>query len=166
MLLQRTTLGPLDSGIDLGLLGYPLRVFMTATVLQRMLDEVASALAEIPEVIEVLGISGAEDLLIHTAAADASDLYRIAGMILATPGIERTETALVMRSLVDYRLEPLLERSIRRPPQGGQACRRAGPPAITPGRRIGRLHRTRGPAGALGGQPPAACSGEARGADR
>ncbi|WP_240746976.1 Lrp/AsnC family transcriptional regulator [Cryptosporangium phraense] len=92
-------------------LGYPLAAHLTATVTQQRLDEVASSLAAIPEVLEVLGISGAEDLFIRVAARDADDLYRIAGQILATPGVERTETALVMRTLVDYRVRPLLDRA-------------------------------------------------------
>ena len=36
---------------------------------------------------------------------------RIAGRILAIPGIERTNTSLVMRRLVDYRITPLLRRA-------------------------------------------------------
>ena len=43
-------------------------------------------------------------------ATDADDLYRIAGQILAIEGVERTNTALVMRELVDYRLTPLIRR--------------------------------------------------------
>jgi DNA-binding Lrp family transcriptional regulator len=91
-------------------LGYPLTAFVTTQVTQRMLDEVAEALVGIPEVIEVQGISGPVDLLVHVVAADADDLYRIAGQILAIPGVERTNTSLVMRRLVDYRIAPLLRR--------------------------------------------------------
>ncbi|MFI5959179.1 Lrp/AsnC family transcriptional regulator [Cryptosporangium sp. NPDC051539] len=98
--------------IDPAALGYPLAAQLTATVTQQRLDEVATALAAIPEVLEVLGISGAEDLFIRVAARDADDLYRIAGQILATSGVERTETALVMRNLVDYRVRPLLDRAV------------------------------------------------------
>lgn len=91
-------------------LGYPLTAFVITQVTQRMLDEVAEALAGIPEVIEVQGISGPVDLLVHVVAADAEDLYRVAGQILAIRGVERTNTSLVMRRLVDYRIEPLLRR--------------------------------------------------------
>ncbi len=91
-------------------LGYPLTAFVTAQVIQRELDNVAAALAAIPEVLQVLGISGPADLLIQVVAADADDLYRIAGQILAISGIERTSTALVMRDLVRYRITPLLRR--------------------------------------------------------
>ena len=92
-------------------LGYPLTAFITAQVTQRRLDETASALAAVPEVLEVHGISGTVDLLIHVAAKDADDLYRIAGLILAVPGIERSSTALAMRRLVPYRVAPLLRRA-------------------------------------------------------
>lgn len=91
-------------------LGYPLTAFVRTTVTQNRLDEVAGALAEIPEVLQVQGISGRDDLHVHVVAVDADDLYRIAGRILAVPGVERTETALVMRELVNYRITPLLER--------------------------------------------------------
>ena len=90
-------------------LGYPLRAFVTLTVQQQGLDAVGMALAEIPEVLEVFGLSGASDLLAQVVARDANDLYRIAGQILATPNVIRTETALVMRQLVKYRVSPLLE---------------------------------------------------------
>jgi DNA-binding Lrp family transcriptional regulator len=90
------------------LLGYPLTAFVTTQVRQRLLDEVAAALDGIPEVLQVQGISGQTDLMVHVVATDADDLYRIAGQILAIPGVERTNTALVMRELVDYRITPLL----------------------------------------------------------
>jgi DNA-binding Lrp family transcriptional regulator len=93
------------------LLGYPLTAFVTTQVRQRLLDEVAAALDGIPEVLQVQGISGQTDLMVHVVAADADDLYRIAGQILAIPGVERTNTALVMRELVDYRITPLLGRT-------------------------------------------------------
>ena len=91
-------------------LGYPLTAYVTTQVQQRLLDEVAGALAGIDEVIQVQGISGQTDLLVQVVATDADDLYRIAGQILAIEGVERTNTALVMRELVDYRLTPLIRR--------------------------------------------------------
>jgi DNA-binding Lrp family transcriptional regulator len=110
--------GVLDSfERQIPMLGYPLTAFITTQVTQRRLDEVAAALADIPEVLQVHGISGQIDLLVHVVAADADDLYRIAGQILAIPGVERTNTALVMRELVNYRITPLLHRcaDARRP---------------------------------------------------
>jgi DNA-binding Lrp family transcriptional regulator len=91
-------------------LGYPLTAFVTTQVVQRQLASVGAALAAIPEVLEVHGVSGQTDLLIQVVAADADDLYRIAGQILAIAGVERTSTALVMREMVSYRITPLLRR--------------------------------------------------------
>ncbi len=44
-------------------------------------------------------------------AADADDLYRIAGRLHAVPGVERSSTSLAMNQLVPHRLTPLLERA-------------------------------------------------------
>ncbi len=96
--------------IDPAALGYPVLAVISVQVRQQMLEDVSAALARIPEVVEVLGLSGPVDLLVHVVAPDADDLYRIAGEILATSGIVRTDTALVMRRLVDYRTGPLLSR--------------------------------------------------------
>lgn len=113
-------LGALDRGgvvrsfehcIDPAALGCPLTAFITVHVVQRRLGEVAAALAAVPEVLQAHGLSGDNDLLVQVAAADADDLYRIAGRILEIGGVERTSTALVMRQLVDYRVGPLLRRA-------------------------------------------------------
>lgn len=94
--------------IDPGALGYPLTAFVMVTVTQRKLDRIGAALAGVPEVLEVHGLSGVTDLLVHVVARDADDLYRLAGQILDIDGVEKTTTGLVMRRLVDYRLGPLL----------------------------------------------------------
>lgn len=108
------TLGSFERRIQPAALGYPLTAFVTATVRQQLLDDVAGDLAAIPEVLEVAGVSGSFDLMIRVAARDADDLYRIAGRILAIQGVERSETSIVMRTMVDYRVRPLLERAATR----------------------------------------------------
>ena len=106
--------------IDPASIGYRLTAVVTAVLRQQELDDVGRALATIPEVLEVYGLSGTVDLLIRVVALDADDLYRVAGRILATPGVERTETHLRMRDMVPYRITPLLQRS-RRPRPGSTA---------------------------------------------
>ena len=106
----RGVLTTFERRIDPAALGYPLTAFVTVQVTQRMLAEVADALDCVPEVVEVLGISGQTDLLVQLVARDADDLYRISGHLLATAGVERTTTSLVMRTLVGHRVAPLLER--------------------------------------------------------
>jgi DNA-binding Lrp family transcriptional regulator len=80
------------------------------SVKQLLLAEVAAALQGIPEVVEVQGLSGVTDLLIQVAARDVDDLYRVAGQILGIRGVKRTNTALVMRDLMNFRLSPLVDR--------------------------------------------------------
>jgi DNA-binding Lrp family transcriptional regulator len=106
----RGVLTTFERRIDPAALGYPLTAFVTVQVTQRMLAEVADALDRVPEVVEVLGISGQTDLLVQLVARNADDLYRISGQLLATAGVERTTTSLVMRTLVRHRVAPLLER--------------------------------------------------------
>jgi DNA-binding Lrp family transcriptional regulator len=111
---DREVLRSFEHRINPAALGYPLTAFITIIVRQQKLDAVGAALAQVPEVLEVYGLSGPVDLLARVVAKDADDLYRIAGQILATAGVDRTETALTMRRMVDYRVGPLLERVSKR----------------------------------------------------
>ncbi|WP_020660266.1 Lrp/AsnC family transcriptional regulator [Amycolatopsis benzoatilytica] len=111
---QGDALRSAEHRVDPAALGYPLTAFVTVQARQRLLDEVGRALAAVPEVLQVRGLTGAQDLLVHVVATDADDLYRIAGEILEIPGVERTNNALVMREMVPYRITPLLERAARR----------------------------------------------------
>lgn len=95
--------------IEPAALGYPMTAFIFVTVVQRKLAPIAEDLKAVPEVIEVYGLSGVTDLLVHIVARDADDLYRVAGRILDIDGVEKTTTGLAMRRLVDYRVGPLLQ---------------------------------------------------------
>lgn len=107
---EEQSLRSFDRRIDPAFLGYPLRAFIVTKVTQRKLATVGKFLSQIPEVLEVQGLSGVADLLVQVAARDADDLYRIAGSILDIDGVKRTNTGLVMRDLVSYRITPLVER--------------------------------------------------------
>jgi len=109
---KQGVLNSFERRIDPGALGYPLTAFILTSVMQRKLSRIAESLNVIPEVVEVHGLSGVTDLLVHVVARDADDLYRIAGHILDIDGVEKTTTALVMRKFVDYRLTPLLQQFI------------------------------------------------------
>lgn len=104
-----------DRRIDPAFLGYPLQAFIMARVTQRRLASVFRTLAEVPEVLEVHGLSGKVDLLVHVVARDADDMYRVAGRILAIDGVKRTTTHLVMGEFVEYRVAPLLAAAGRAP---------------------------------------------------
>ncbi|MFD6859348.1 Lrp/AsnC family transcriptional regulator [Rhodococcus sp. NPDC060090] len=112
---QRGVLHSFERRIDPSALGYPLTAYILTNVAQRKLSQIAAALDGVPEVVEVHGLSGVTDLLVHVVARDADDLYRIAGRILDIDGVEQTTTSLVMRQLLDYRLTPLLAQITKRP---------------------------------------------------
>jgi DNA-binding Lrp family transcriptional regulator len=101
-------LAPFDRRVRPEALGYPLTAYITVTVVQRGLADVSDALARIPEVLEVTGLSGVADLLVEVAARDADDLWRITEQVLAIPGVQRTDTALALRRFVDHRTTPLV----------------------------------------------------------
>jgi DNA-binding Lrp family transcriptional regulator len=104
-------LAPLDRRVRPEALGYRLSAYVTVQVVQRGLAEVSGALSNIPEVLEVIGLSGVADLLVHVVARDADDLWRISEHLLAIPGVQRIDTALAMRRFVEHRVGPLLERA-------------------------------------------------------
>jgi len=106
----RDELHPFDTRVQPASLGYPLTAFITTQVNQHQLTDVGAALAAVPEVIEVHGLTGATDLLVRVVARDPDDLYRISELVLRIPGVERTSIALSMRAMVEYRVAPLLHR--------------------------------------------------------
>ena len=106
---QDKILAPIDRCVSPRDLGYPLQAFITAVVDQHRLDEVIAQLQTIAQVTQATGISGVADLLIAVVATDADDLYRVAGLVLAVPGVERTTMSVAMHEVVAYRTRPLLE---------------------------------------------------------
>jgi len=107
-------LGSTDRRVHHRALGYPLTAFVAARVDQHRLQEIEAALTDVTEVVEVHGIAGGADIMIRVVARDADDLYRIAGVILASPGIERTEVSLSMHEMVPFRTAPLLRQRASR----------------------------------------------------
>jgi DNA-binding Lrp family transcriptional regulator len=106
---SRGALLPFDRRINPEALGYRLTAFITVHLHQPSLPEIVEQIAQIPEVIEGFGLSGPADLLVRVVAADAEDLFRVNGKVLAVPGVERTETSLAMGELIPFRMDPLLE---------------------------------------------------------
>ena len=99
---------PFDRRINPEPLGYPLTAFITVSVRQKELARIAERIAELPEVLQAHGLSGAADLMVQVVCTDAHDLFRIDGEILAIDGVERTETSLSMGDLIPFRMGPLL----------------------------------------------------------
>jgi DNA-binding Lrp family transcriptional regulator len=102
---------PFDRRINPEPLGYPLTAFIGVSVRQKEITEIVDRIAEIPEVLQAHGLSGASDLMVWVVCTDAHDLFRIDAEILAIDGVERTETSLSMGELIPFRMSPLLESS-------------------------------------------------------
>jgi len=102
-----------DRRISPTVLGYPLTAFIEVYIVQNRAAEIIAELTGIPEILQAHGMSGAADLLVRVACADAEDLFRIDRTILACEGVERTETSLAMGELIPYRITPLLERGVQ-----------------------------------------------------
>lgn len=103
-------LATIDRSVNPRDLGFPLRAFITCVLDQHRLEDVIASLAGVPEVVQVVGISGVADLLVEVVASDADDLYRIAGSVLAVPGVQRTNVSVAIREAITYRTRPLIER--------------------------------------------------------
>jgi DNA-binding Lrp family transcriptional regulator len=102
-----------DRRINPAALGHPLTAFLEVTVRQRELPAIVDRLAEIPEVVQAYGHSGAADLRVHVVCRDTDHLFRIDAAILAIDGVERTETSLSMGELIPYRIRPLIDEARR-----------------------------------------------------
>lgn len=102
-----------DRRISLAALGYPLTAFIEVYIEQKRAVDIIAQLTLIPEIVQAHGMSGAADLLIRVACADAEDLFRIDRTILACEGVQRTETALAMGELIPFRVTPLVERGVQ-----------------------------------------------------
>ena len=102
-----------DRRVNPAALGHPLTAFLEVTVRQRELPAIVDRLAQIPEVVQAYGHSGAADLRVHVVCRDTDHLFRIDAAILAIDGVERTETSLSMGELIPYRIRPLIDEARR-----------------------------------------------------
>lgn len=114
VLEEGPTLQGFDRRLHAASLGYPLTVFMVTQLDQPHLEQVVAQLREIPEVVQVHGLSGHGDILVRCVCTDTDDLYRINKLVLACEGVIRTDTSLAMGELIPFRLAPVLERDLGR----------------------------------------------------
>ena len=104
-----------ERSIGTATLGFPIRACVTVIVRQHELPRIREALAQIPELIQALGLSGSVDLLALVACRDTQHLFDVDARIIAIDGVERKETSLVMDEVIPYRVGPLMELARREP---------------------------------------------------
>lgn len=105
--------GSYEGALSPAALGFPIQAFVSVVVQQSALPQIGTALAEIPEVLQVHGVSGDVDLLVRVAARDTQHLFEVDAAILAIEGVERAETSLAMGEVIPFRVRPLLEAARR-----------------------------------------------------
>lgn len=96
--------------VDLRSLGYSLAAFVAISIRQGNDKETFTALAAIPEVIEIHATTGDADLRVRLVAKDTDDMYRVTQKLVGLPGVVRTSTAVVLQELMPLRVAPLLQR--------------------------------------------------------
>ena len=89
-------------------LGYPVTAFLTLEIDQPGHEEVGARLAGIPEVLEVLTITGNGDLLCRVVARTNADLQRVIDLVAHTQGVARTSTVVALATQVPHRVMPLV----------------------------------------------------------
>ncbi len=94
--------------VDVRRLGFPILAFVSVELQQGRLDEAIAVLREVPEVMEVHGTTGPEDLLCRVATRDTEHLQDVIGRILASRAVERTSTHIVLTEQIAFRTAPLL----------------------------------------------------------
>ena len=105
-------IGGFEPVLDLDALGYAVLAFTTLEIAQGAEAGVIEGLAQIPEVLEVHKVTGPGDLLCRIVATTNEHLHTVLEMVLATPGIRRTTTALALASPV-ARMRPACDAAMR-----------------------------------------------------
>ncbi|MBB4956526.1 Lrp/AsnC family transcriptional regulator [Micromonospora polyrhachis] len=95
--------------VDPAHLGRQLVAFVSIALSQASSVHATAALRSVPEVIEMHRTTGEADLLVKVVARDTADLQRITDVILAAPGVLRTNTAISLCEEMPLRLRALIE---------------------------------------------------------
>ncbi|MCW2525242.1 MAG: Lrp/AsnC family transcriptional regulator [Pseudonocardiales bacterium] len=99
--------------IDVRPLGFPILALVTIELQQGRLEDAITILREVPEVLEVYGTTGPEDLICRVATRDTEHLQSVLGIILASHAVQRTSTHIMLTEQIAYRTGPLVELAAR-----------------------------------------------------
>ena len=102
-------LGDNERGVALRPLGFSVSAVVVVQIEHRMLLEVCASFEQNCNVLQVEETVGAGDLLVRVAAKDTDDLQAVIHSLLDTPGVERTQTSVVLTARVPFRVTPLLD---------------------------------------------------------
>lgn len=94
--------------VQLSEAGYPVHAFVSLEIAQGALDEVASALEDIPYVIEAHVTTGSSDVLCKLATASHQELQEVLLRVNRLPSVVRSTSFVALSVLVAPRVLPLL----------------------------------------------------------
>ncbi|MGX5358401.1 Lrp/AsnC family transcriptional regulator [Kocuria sp. KH4] len=97
--------------VDPRALGYDLTAFVELSIRQGAGEEALAGLRAIPEIIEIHATTGDADLLARVVARGTEDLHRITNLVVETPGVLRTSTAISLLEVMPLRVTELLRRT-------------------------------------------------------
>jgi DNA-binding Lrp family transcriptional regulator len=89
-------------------LGFQVTGFVTLEIRQGAHRRIETQLASIPEVLEAHTITGAGDMLVRVVARTNADLQSVVDAVLSIDGVERSNTVIVLATVVPYRVLPLV----------------------------------------------------------
>lgn len=95
--------------VDLAAAGYPVLAFATLEIAQGRLDEVRTAMAAIPSVVEAFATTGPGDVHCRLAASSHEDLQRVLIEVSQIPGVARSTSVIALTRLVEHRPVELLQ---------------------------------------------------------
>lgn len=94
--------------VDLGAIGYGVIAFITIELQQGRFHDVIPALEAMPEVIEAHAVAGEGDIICRVAATSNNHLMELVQVILSTPGVRRSRTAISLEQFISHRTLPLI----------------------------------------------------------
>jgi DNA-binding Lrp family transcriptional regulator len=110
--------------VDLVAAELPVQAFVTLEIAQGDLDRVAADLAAVPEVLEAYATTGQGDVVCRVAARSHEDLQSTLLRLDRSPSVARSNSVVVLSTVVRPRVLPLL-----RAEQERRGRRRAAPRA-------------------------------------
>jgi DNA-binding Lrp family transcriptional regulator len=94
--------------IDIAAAGFGVQAFVTLEIAQGSLDKLHRDLSSIPGVLEAYATTGTADVLCRVAASSNADLQQILLQLNASPWVARSTSAVLLSTVIEPRVMPLL----------------------------------------------------------
>lgn len=101
--------------VDPAALGFGVTAYATLEIRQGRGVAVAERLAEIPQVLEAVTITGQGDLLCRIVARSNADLQDLIDQLTSVDGVQRSATVIALSERIPPRVLPLVDLAARTP---------------------------------------------------